>query len=350
MLESASMNTPYTTTVTSLPKSMVEIKGEIIWEAFAAFEQKAFDRLAALLELDGFRKGNVPPEVAKKHLADEMVLADMAELAIQEYYPTLMKEQKLDIIGRPDLSITKIARGNSLGFTIRAAILPEVKLPDYKKLAAAIAVTAPTEVTAAEVDKVLEDLRQVRAYGHVHGKDDNHEHTEELPEINDEFAKSFGAFETVADLRAKVKENLALERDQEARDKRRIGIMESIIGETSFELPDILLQSEQEKMLSQIETDIARSGATLEGYLEHTKKTREELLEEFKPEAEKRARFQLTLHSIAKTENLAPTDEEVEAEAAKMLQMYPGADQTRAEAYADLILTNEKVFALLEGK
>ncbi len=344
------MNNPFSVTVTPTEKSTVEIKGEITWEAFAAYEEKAFSRLAGMLELDGFRKGAVPAEIAKKHLADEMVLADMAELAIQAHYPEIMKEQNLDIIGRPDLAITKIARGNALGFTIRAAVLPEIKLPDYKKLAGAIVATPAKEVTEADVDKVVEDLRQVRAYGHVHSADDNHEHAEELPEVNDEFAKSFGAFETVAEMRTKVKENLINESTHEAQDKRRIAIMESIVSATPFEIPEILIQSEQEKMLSQIEADIARSGATLEGYLEHTKKTREELLADFKPEAEKRAHFQLTLHAIAKAEKLAPTDEEVKAEAEKMMQMYPGADMARAEAYADLILTNEKVFALLEGK
>lgn len=348
------MNKSFSVTVTPTEKSTVEIKGEITWEAFAAHEEKAFSRLAGMLELDGFRKGAVPADIAKKHLADEMVLADMAELAIQQYYPDIMKEQNLDIIGRPDLAITKIARGNALGFTIRAAVLPEIKLPDYKKLASAVEVSVPTEVTEADVDKVIEDLRQVRAYGHVHAKEDNsddkHEHSEELPEVNDEFAQSFGAFETVAEMRAKVKENLVNEKSHEAQDKRRIAIMESIVAATAFEIPEVLTHSEQEKMLSQIEADVARSGATLDGYLEHIKKTRDELLAEFKPEAEKRAHFQLTLHAIAKAEKLAPTDEEVKTEADKMMQMYPGADMARAEAYADLVLTNEKVFALLEGR
>ena len=126
--------------------------------------------------------------------------------------------------------------------------------------------------------------------------------------------------------------------------------MESIIAATPFEIPDVLVRSEQEKMIAQIEADIARSGLTLEGYLEHTKKTRDDMLAEFKPEAEKRARFQLVLYAIAKKESIRPTDEEIKNETDRMMNMYPGADRGRAEAYSDMVLTNDKVFTFLESQ
>ncbi len=102
----------YTVTVTKHDDATVEIDGSISWEAFSKFEQNAFERLGKHLELPGFRKGHVPEDVAKKHLGDELILADMAELAIQELYPTILEEENIDAIGRPALSITKIARGN----------------------------------------------------------------------------------------------------------------------------------------------------------------------------------------------------------------------------------------------
>lgn len=350
MLESADMtkNTTYSATITTLPQSKVEIKGEIIWDHVASFEEASFAKLAERLTLDGFRKGSIPTDIAKKHIPSELVLGEMAERAVQDIYPTIITDNALDMIGRPEVSITTLVDGQALGFTITGAVVPQITLPDHKKIALTIVPATPKEVSEADIDKVIEDLRQIRAYGHVHGEHDDHKHEEPLPEVNDEFAKSFGAFETVTDMRAKVKENLTNEAAQAARDKHRVAILEAVIAQTSFELPEVIIESESQKMLATIEADVARSGATIDEYFAHIQKTKEEVVAEFRPEAEKRARFQLVLNAIARKENLLPTEAEVEAEAQKLVAMYPGADLQRTKAYADMILTNEKVLQMLE--
>lgn len=344
------MTKKHTTTVTQLPDSKVEIKGSVAWDTVAAYEKKAFDHMAGHLELAGFRKGKIPEDVAKKHIPDALLINDMAEKALQDVYPDIIKEAELDIIGRPELAITKLARGNDIEFTITATVLPTIELPDYKKIAKGIAEEAPAAVEESDIDKVVEELRQLRAYGHVHHAGEEHSHTEDLPEVNDEFAKSFGEFENVPSMREKIKENIGREKEQDVKDKRRIGIMEAIVEKTSFDIPAIVLQSEQEKMLAQIEADITRAGFTLDDYLKQSNKTREGLLAEYKPEAEKRARVQLVLNAIARKENIVPADAEVEAETDRLMAMYPGADKMRTAAYVDMMLTNEKTLAILEGK
>ncbi|MEQ1664950.1 MAG: trigger factor [Bdellovibrionales bacterium] len=336
--------------VNELPGSMVEIKGEISWENFATYEKKAFERLAKHIEVDGFRKGNVPEAIAKKQLGDELLLSDMAEMAIQEIYPTILEDKKIDAIGRPALSITKMARDNALGFTLTTAILPEIKLPDYKKLAKVAPAVADVSATEEEIDKVIEDLRQMRAYGHVHGAEDEHAHTEALPEVNDEFAKSFGAFKDLSELRAKIKENILKEKDQNENDKRRITIMDSIIAEAKFDVPAIILQSEQDKMIAQIESDVTRSGMEFDAYLKQVNKSRADIAEEFKGEAERRARFQMVINAIAKDMELKISDEDVDKEAEKLMAQYPGADLARTKAYADMILVNERILSMLESQ
>jgi FKBP-type peptidyl-prolyl cis-trans isomerase (trigger factor) len=344
------MNKTHTATVTALPDSKVEITGEVTWETVAHYEKKAFDHMAGHLNIDGFRKGHIPEQIAKSHIPDALLVNDMAEMALQAIYPDIIKETGLDIIGRPELAITKIARDNPIGFTITATVLPVIALPEYKKIAGSIKEEPAGEVTEADIDKVVEELRQLRAFGHVHGPDQTHDHTEELPEVNDEFAKSFGQFENVASMREKVKENLTQEKEQEAKDKRRIAIMEAIVAKTDFPIPGIVLQSEQEKMIAQIEADVTRAGFTLDDYLKQANKTKEGLLNEFKPEAEKRARVQLVLNAISRKENIVPADAEVEAETERFMAMYPGADKMRTTAYVDMMMTNEKTLALLEGK
>lgn len=339
----------YTISIKALDGSQIEIAGELQWDTFSTFESKALKHITEHLELPGFRKGNVPEDIARKQVGDAAILGEMAELAVQEYYPIIITEEKIDAIGRPEVAITKLARDNSLGFTITTAVLPEIKLPNYKKLAAGIPSEETRNPEDSDIDNVINDLRQIRAYGHVHAATDNHQHTEELPEVNDEFAQSFGV-ETVAAMREKVRENLISEKTQELRDKRRIGIMDAIVAETSFTVPELIIMSEQDKMFAQIESDISRSGMTMEDYLKHANKTRDALLEEFKPEAERRGRFQLLVNAIARDAQISASDEEVEIETQKLLQAYPGADKNRTQAYADMVLTNEKVFTLLEGK
>lgn len=342
------MKKEYAIETLKLPGSVLEMKGALSWETFAPFEAEAVKALTQNLEIDGFRKGAVPEAVAKKHLGEEMILTEMVEHAMKVHYPKILAEQEYDFIGRPELSITKLARGNELGFTIRVAILPEIKLPDYKKIAKQVETTKTEEVTEKDIDDVIENLRQMRAYGHVHGPEDEHKHEEPLPEVNDEFAKSFGGFETVAAMREKIKENLMHEKIQEAKDKRRIAIMDGILKDAEVEVPAIVLESEQQKMLAQIEADIARSGLTLEAYLKQTEKTKEDLLTEFAPEALRRAKFQLMISAIAKDAKIKTTDEEVQAEADRIIKTYPGADKERAIAYADMVLTNDKVLSMLE--
>jgi len=340
----------YKFNIKTLEKSEVEIKVEIDWDHVASFENKALKSLGANLELDGFRKGAVPDDILKKKVPDDLLLADMSELVISEIYADILKDSKIDAIGRPNVSITKIARNNNLEFTIKVATLPEIKLPDYKKIASGVALDDPKVILDEDVEKVVKDLQQMRAYGHVHGENDVHEHTEALPEANDEFAKSFGAFQNMSEMKEKIKENLMKEADHAIHDKKRIVVMENIIKETSFDVPEVVLKSEQEKMCATIESDISHNGSTMEEYLKHIKKTKDELLEEFIPEADKRARFQLLINAIAKAENIENSEDEITKEAEKMVQMYPGADLARAKAYADMVMLNEKVLSMLEGK
>jgi FKBP-type peptidyl-prolyl cis-trans isomerase (trigger factor) len=340
------MKAQYSVTINKKEGSEVEITGTISWNDFVQFEEKALSRLLEHVEIDGFRKGHVVPEIAKKYIGDDLLLADMAELALQSCYADILKEHEIDAIGRPHIRLTKVARGNELGFTITTSIMPEVKLPDYKAIGATIPVPEVQEVKEEDIEKVIHNLRELRAYGSVHKEGHDHTHDDKnLPEVNDEFAKSFGDFENVDAFKAKIKENLTKEKEQERNDKRRLLLLEALIEKVEVTLPEVLITSEIEKMRAQFEADLERSGIKFAEYLKQLGKKEEELLAEFRPQAEKRAKTQLLLYKIAEKEGIKATDEEIAKETEKLLQMYPGADKARTEAYADMVIVNEKVFA-----
>ncbi len=355
-----------------LPKGLVEFTISVPAKDFEGYHDKAFAHVQQEIEIDGFRKGKAPEDIIVKRYGDMILLEEMAHLAMQDAYIKALDEHKISPISQPNVTITKIAKGNPLELVITVPILPEVELPKYKALAKeAINDGEKVEVTDKDIDDVLEELRKGRTHqhdhehhDHEHHDHDHHDHdhahdhhheeskegeTKELPPLDDAFAQSFGdAFKTLADLRSKVGENLKLEKEQKLREKRRQAIIEKLIKETKADLPDVLIEGELENMLNQMKADITRFGGTWEDYLAHAKKTEGELKETWKDDAYKRALSQLLLHKIALAEKLTATEEEVEVELVRLLATVQDANEERAKAYLYQALTNDKVLRFLE--
>lgn len=354
--------------VNKLPKSEVEIHIVVEADEFAKYHDRGFSRVQETVEVDGFRKGNATEDAITKKYGEMIILEEMANLALRDAYVKAIDEEKLSPITEPTISITKLAKGNPLEMTIKVTLMPEFNLPSYKKIAKDAAKTEePIVVTDKDIQDVVEELRKGRVtqsqhdHDHDHADHEGHDHAHDLPaqageatdavlpELNDEFAQSFGPdFKNLADLKAKVGENLKLEKEQKAREKRRTAIVEGLIAETKVELPDAVVEGELNSMLAQMRADITRFGGTWEEYLSHSKKTEDEIKADWKKDAEKRAMSQLILHKIAVAEKLTATDEEIEVELVRLLTQVQDADENRAKSYLYQALTNEKVLKFLE--
>src|SRR3989344_1148491 len=139
--------------IKKLPKSEVEIEGELESEIFESYFAKALKKIGENFEVDGFRKSKVPENVLLSKIPEIQILEEMAQLALNEHYPKILEEEKIDAISRPEISIVKLARKNPLGFKIKTAILPEIKLADYKKVSKKIL----EDVTDAEKNITVSD-------------------------------------------------------------------------------------------------------------------------------------------------------------------------------------------------
>ncbi len=342
--------------ITKVRKSEVEIEGEIDAVVFEGYHEKIIARFGENLEVPGFRKGHVPQAMIEKNVSEMAVLEEMAEAAIADNYPKILEEHKIDAIGRPTVSLTKLARSNPLGFKITTAVVPEVKLPDYKKIAKdAMKEKKEIIVEEKEIDEALLELRRMRAHQKLHDEKvehQSHDHTqmkeEDLPPLDEAFIKSLGNFKDLEELRVKIKENLQQEKENKERERRRIAAIEEILKDIKTDVPEILIQGELENIMARMKGDIERMGLTFEDYLKHLKKTEEDLRKDFLPDAEKRARIELTMAEIAKAENLSPLKIDIDTEVAHLKDQYKDIDPLRAEAYVTHILTNEKVFKFLE--
>jgi FKBP-type peptidyl-prolyl cis-trans isomerase (trigger factor) len=345
--------------VKNIDKSRVEITASIPAEMWEKFRAQALKNINESITMDGFRKGMIPENILVGKVGEMPILEEMAELAVSKAYIDIIVDGAIDAIGKPRVELTKIAKGNPLEFKATTAIIPSVTLPDYKKLAVEeIKKSSPDEekVTDQDVEDAIIKIRKSRVSheGHDHDNMTPEEHDksveENMPELTDEFVKSLGKFETVDDFKAKVRELLGEEKKDSARDKRRVRIADAIEAGATIEIPDLMTESELDRMQGQFENDIARMNVKLDDYLKHAKKSLEDIRTEWRPHAEKKAKLQLILNEIAKKEKIQPTAEEVETEVKHIVEHYAEADRERATVYATTVLTNEKVFKWLESQ
>ena len=328
-----------------LPGSLIEIEGQIEWPDFEQHRAATLKNLGQDLELPGFRKGHVPEPLLLKNIPEIRVLEEMAELAMPKIFLKILEEHQIDAIGRPEISITKLARENPLGFKIKIAVLPTVKLPDYKNIAAQVrsdlknSKKSDLDVSDEELEKTIADIRKMRT-----PKDGA------PPELDDDFVKSLGQFKDVADFKTKLKDNIKLEKEAKEKEKQRIKIIEAILNKTPIELPKILVESELDKMLYQMRGDIEQAGLKFDDYLKHLNKTEEVMRQELTKDAEKRAKLELVLRALGLAENIKVPEADIKAEVEKLIKLYKDADPARARAYVENILQNEKIWTFLENQ
>src|SRR3989344_4683474 len=320
------------------PKSIVVVKGSLSVEEFNARIQHVTRRFVEEAELPGFRKGKAPEKMVIEKIGEGALLEEAANDALRATYPTILKERAIEAIGRPQIRITKLARGNPLEFEAETATLPEISLSDYKNIAKTINAKPKEKVVVSdeELEKSLDWLRKSRSKkadppppeeGAPQDSEKELEHPpadEQLPELTDEFAQSIGAYKTVEELKNAIRENMKFDKEQ------------------------------KDKIAAELKNGIERMGMQWDTYLTHIKKKEEELRTEWQEDAQKRVRNALALKEIAKPESIEPSDDELNAWAYQyMAQMdeaeKKGLDIERVKDYAYGVIQNQKVLEYLES-
>ena len=176
----------------------------------------------------------------------------------------------------------------------------------------------------------------------------------ELPEINDEFAKQLGAFDTLVALKVSMKDGIKMEKTDEEKQRKRGEILDKVAEKAKFEMPEAMVEYEKERLLEDLKNKIAQNiKISFEEYLATIKKTEAEIKETFQKEAEKRLRGFLVLRELGKKESIEVTDEEVAAEVAKSIKNYSKEqlaqiDINELKEYTKGVVNNEKIFQMLE--
>ena len=418
-----------------LEKSQVELTVELSAEEFAPFVEKGAKKLAEKIKIEGFRPGKAPLEVLKAKVGEMSILEEAAQLAVNKTLDDVLAERinEIKAVGQPNVNISKLAPNNPFEYKVILSVLPEIELGKYKDLGLR---AEEAKVEEKELDKILNDLREMRAKEVLAEKDrviekgdkvvvdiklfdgkvpleegvhndlalltgknyfvpgfdekiigakneeelkfqlpypeDHHQknlagkiinfevkiksvYKRELPELNDDFAKGFRV-ENLEALRNDLRENVLQEKKRELDLKNESEMIAKILEGTKIgDLPEILIESESRNIMSELEQSVLRQGGKFEDYLNHLKKTRDELRLEMLPNAVKRVKSSLLIREIAVLEKIEASDKEIEEKILELKEQYKGNEEVQKmiqehhyKHYLKNILSNEKVLAKLK--
>jgi len=414
-----------------LPKSQIEISVEVSKESFGEYFNKAILELGKNIEAKGFRTGKVPKEIIESKLDKNRILQTAAQIAVEESYKKIVaqlaNENKVEIISQPKVEVLKLALGNPFVFKCKVSILPEIDLPDYKKITSKIKKN-DVSVKEKEVEDSLVFLQKSRAKftplqkpaqkedfveveyespqinsskkitdKFVLGKGrfipgfeekligmkmgEEKEFTlpfpqnsfkkdlagkevdfkvklvavqkMELPEVNDEFARSLGEFKDLPSLKENVKEGLKKEKEAEETQRFYNKVLEEVAQNAKFETPEVLIEIERENLFKDLKEKINKNlKISFEEYLTSIKQSEKQFRESFQKEAEKRVKNFLVLKEIGKREKITVVEEEIVEEMNKALKNYKKTeiekvDTPELKEYIKGVIYNKKVFQRL---
>jgi trigger factor len=140
----------------TLNPTRVKITVEVPFEELKPSLDAAYKKIAGQVNIPGFRKGRVPPQVIDQRFGRSMVLDEAVNEALPRFYGQAVEENSIKVLGQPEVDVTTFDDGDKLVFTAEVDIAPEFDVPDYSGIEITV---DDAEVTDAEVDEQLDGLR-----------------------------------------------------------------------------------------------------------------------------------------------------------------------------------------------
>ena len=284
---------------TKLPKHTKEFEILAAWEYVLAKRDEAFAELAASVTVPGFRKGAAPANLAARHINPESLYDKTGRKILPDLYKELIDAEKIQPVTTPSVELLEAKENEPWKFKVTVAEIPDVKIKDYKKKVKDAHEKAKTATQDKEEEKKETDVKETK------------------------------------------------KEDQKTKKAPLQEIFKILLDEAEVEIPDLLMQEEISRRLSQIKEDVKKVGLTFEQYLESRKLKADELEAQYKKDAEEMYKLEFVLAEIAKKEGIKVEPSELET-------ILAGAktDKERAVASQNLewyegILRKQKVLDFL---
>ncbi|HOO27216.1 MAG TPA: trigger factor [Lachnospiraceae bacterium] len=157
----------------------------------------------------------------------------------------------------------------------------------------------------------------------------------ELPEVDDEFAAEVSEFDTLEEYKADIKTKLTDKKTADAKAKKEDAVIEAIIKDSNMEIPDPMLDTQTKQMAQDYAGRLQQQGLSLEQYFQFTGMDMNKFMEQMRPGALKKIQSRLVLEAVVKAEDIKVSDEEFDAELAKMAEMYQMEKEKLQEMIGD---------------
>lgn len=240
-----------TTALNKLPDNSFELTITVPWTDIKTTFDQIVDRLLSEVEIEGFRKGKAPRDLALKNLDQGKIYGQVVNEILPKVYSQAIEEQKLQPITSPKVQILAADPDKDWVFKATSCEKPAIDLGDYK-----------AQIKTAKIWKPGDDIKK---------------------------------------------------EDAEEKSKRINEIISKLIESAKITLPAILVESEEERLLAQLIDDVRAAGLTYDQYLASKGATADGVKSQYHTQAEAALKLEFILEEIAKIEKISVSQEEIEA-------------------------------------
>lgn len=244
-----------TTALTRLSGSAFELTITVPWADVKAVYDKVFDELAAQIEVEGFRKGKAPKAIIDSKIDESKVYGEVVNRILPESYTKALSEHGLKPVVSPRVQIAAAEKDKDWQFIAKAAEKPTIDLGKYQ-----------------------EEIKSLNSKGKIWTP-------------GQELTKE----------------------DQEAKTKKINEIIDKLLEVCKVELAEILVESEANRLLTQLIEDVRHAGLTYEQYLQSSNQTTESVKEKYHKQAEAALKLEFILEAIADDLKVEVGEQEINA-------------------------------------
>ncbi|GEM_PF-1710360 len=219
-------------------------------------EDKALENLRRQLVLPGFRKGNVPADVARKNISKSKLVEETARILFSDIFVDIVKKNDLKPFVDPIIEDLKIDEKKGWSFKLTIILQPDVKLPDYKKI-----------IQDLKTSMKKEDIW-------IPGKSQDKD--------------------------SKIKKEEMLNK-----------ILKALLDKTKLKISDRFIENEVKKRIADLVDDVRQAGMKFEEYLKTKNTTPDKLKESYRKQLIEAYKIELTLIKIADKENITVDEQEI---------------------------------------
>lgn len=144
----------------------------------------------------------------------------------------------------------------------------------------------------------------------------------QLPELNDEFAGEVSEFETLEAYKEDIRKKITEKKEAEAKNQKEDAVITAVIENAQMEIPEAMVETQQRQIVDEFAQRLQMQGLSMEQYFQFTGLSYQHMMEQVKPQAERKIKSRLVLEAVVAAENITATEEDYEEEIKRMAEGY----------------------------